>query len=130
MRREILIWWKQAQEDLDSAEKIFNLSKWYLVAFLCEQAVEKALKGLIVKKTRNPQLFLEKHSLIYLGKTIKAPEQFYPILRELTRDYTVSRYPGAGSTEEPPYELYDEAKAKMLLEKTKEVLKWIETQLK
>ena len=130
MRTEIEIWLKQAEKDLEAAEKNFKLNEWYLVAFLSQQAVEKALKALLLKKIKNPEMFLERHSLVYLGKMAKIPSKFFPFLRELTKDYIVSRYPGAGSIDEPPYELYDESKAKNVLKKAKEILRWIKQQIK
>ena len=47
MRKEIALWWEQAQEDLDAGR--FNAAggKLYVAAFLCHQAVEKALKALV-----------------------------------------------------------------------------------
>jgi HEPN domain-containing protein len=130
MRKEIEIWWKQAERDFKAAEKNFRLGEWYVVAFLCQQAVERGLKALVFKNTKNPEKLIARHSLIYLGKVVNAPSKFFPALRELTSDYIVSRYPGVGSAEEPPYQLYDETKARKLLEKTKEILLWIRKRLK
>ena len=130
MREEVNIWWKQAKKDFESAEKNYKLKEYYLVAFLCQQAVEKALKALLIKKLKNPEEFINKHSLIFLGKKCKVPNKFYPFLRDLTRDYIIARYPGIASLEEPPYELYDEEKARKVLKETKLILEWIKKQLK
>lgn len=52
MRKETENWWKQAEEDLDSAQKNLEIKKYYLVAFLSQQAVEKGLKALILFKSK------------------------------------------------------------------------------
>jgi len=43
-----------------------------------------------------------------------------PLLRELTVHYTISRYPNA-----EPYELYDEQKARGLVEMARRVVAWV-----
>lgn len=46
MRLEILRFWEQAQEDLETARYNSAGGKFYAAAFFCQQAVEKALKAL------------------------------------------------------------------------------------
>ena len=41
-----LVWLAQAEKDLEMAEKLYESEQYYLVAFLCQQSVEKALKNL------------------------------------------------------------------------------------
>ena len=62
MRKEIKNWSDQSNDDFDSAKFNFNGKKFYVAAFLCQQAVEKALKALFLyeKKGEVPQ----SHSLI------------------------------------------------------------------
>ena len=45
MREEVNRWWKQSLKDLESAKKNFSIDEYYVSAFLCQQAVEKALKS-------------------------------------------------------------------------------------
>ncbi|HDD71587.1 MAG TPA: HEPN domain-containing protein, partial [Candidatus Aenigmarchaeota archaeon] len=65
MRPEAENWWKQALEDLDSAKKNLKIKKYYLVAFLSQQAAEKALKALFIELKRRLQP--KTHNLIRLG---------------------------------------------------------------
>ena len=76
MRKEIENWLEQAEADFDGAEYNFEGGKYYIAAFLCQQAVEKALKALFLyeKKGEVPQ----SHSLIYLATNTSAPEKFFP----------------------------------------------------
>ena len=39
-------WLKHAQYDLDSADAMYRMSRWLYVAFMCQQAVEKLIKGI------------------------------------------------------------------------------------
>ena len=49
-------------------------------------------------------------------------------LRELTIHYTIARYPNAANT--LPSELYDERKARELIERAKGVLEWVKQHLR
>lgn len=126
MRKEIENWWKQSKEDLDSAEYIFKGKKYYLVTFLCHQSIEKGLKALILHNTKEQKI--EGHSLIFLSKKANLPEEFITKIRKINPHYSLSRYPDL--TEDAPFELYDEEISKEHLYIAKEVIKWIELQIK
>ena len=128
MREEVKKWIEQAKYDLDSAKDNLNNKRYNLVVFLCHQAVEKALKSLVVNKEKDPSLFIKSHSLIFLGKKARIPEKFHTFLRNLTPEYIITRYPSEST--DAPYELYDENIAKEYLQKTGEVLEWIKQQLR
>jgi|SRR3990167_1823653 len=125
MRKEVENWWKQAKKDLDSAEKNRSIAEHHLVAFLCHQSVEKALKSKIINASR--VRYVEGHSLISLGREAKLPQEFFNGLRKLAPQYVISRYPNA--TEDIPYELYDDNASKEFLKIAKGVLLWIEKHL-
>ncbi len=126
MRKEIKNWSDQANDDFDSAKFNFNGKKFYVAAFLCQQAVEKALKALFLyeKKGEVPQ----SHSLIYLATNTSVPKSFYSFLKELTPKFIDTRYPDASV--DLPSRIYDEENTKRILDKTKDVLAWIKNQLK
>ena len=125
MRKEISNWLKQANRDCEVAEKNFNLKEYYAAAFWAQQAVEKGLKALILEKTKEKAL---GHSLVYLGKIASVPENFISKLKKLSPQYFLARYPDA--SEDTPFELYDSEITKELVEISKEVLGWINNQLK
>lgn len=126
MRKEIENWWKQAEEDYNTALFNFRGKKFYMTAFLCQQSVEKALKALILYKTKEKNI--ESHSLVYLGKEAGLPNNFFTGLKKLSPQYVLSRYPDV--SEEVPYELYDENLTKEFLDITKKILEWIRKQLR
>ena len=125
MREEISNWLKQANKDLEVAEKTFKIKEYYSVVFWCQQSVEKGLKALILEKTREKVI---GHSLVQLGKEAKVPENFISKLKKLSPQYFLARYPDA--SEDVPYELYDENITREFLDIAKEVLEWINSQLK
>ncbi len=125
MRKEIENWWKQAQRDFLSASHSFESQDFYVSVFFCHQAVEKALKTLVMLKQKKREIV--SHSLIFLGKEANIPEKFHDFLRELTPEYTVTRYPSVGG--ETPFELYGMEQAKKFMEKTREVLAWTRKQV-
>ncbi len=97
-----------------------------MVAFLCQQAVEKALKALYLEKRRESPG--STHSLIFLGKKLKLPARLLGNLRKLGPDFVIARYPDAAQG--LPSELYDRKTAEERLRLSKEVLRWVEKALK
>jgi len=67
------------------------------------------------------------HSLIYLATEIALPSEFHTFLRRLTPEFVITRYPDAAYG--TPYELYDEDIVDEILKDSKEVLKWIGSQI-
>ncbi|MBS3056395.1 MAG: HEPN domain-containing protein [Candidatus Aenigmarchaeota archaeon] len=125
LRREIKNWWEQGKNDLKKAKVLFNTQNFDGTAFYCQQAVEKSLKALILFKSKEKKI--EGHSLVYLGKQAKMPDNFFPSLRKLSPQYFISRYPDV--TEEIPYELYDDIVAKEFLDTAEKVILRIKKQL-
>lgn len=121
MREEVSRWFEQSKIDLDGAEYNFSGKKFYICAFFCQQSVEKALKALFLyeKKGAVPQ----SHSLIYLASNTSIPKSFHSFLRELTPKFIDTRYPDVSL--ELPSNIYDEENTGRILQKSKEVLKWV-----
>lgn len=125
MRKEVEEWWKQALKDLESAEKNLRIEEYYLTAFLCQQSVEKALKALYIHKLKESPG--ATHSLITLGRRVNIPDEYYNVLRRLSPDFVITRYPNAAHA--VPYELYDEEIAEERLEISKKVIEWLRKEL-
>jgi HEPN domain-containing protein len=89
--------------------------------FLTHQAVEKALKAVVIQKTR--ELPARTHSLLKLGEAAALPPRFHSFLRELSPHYIVARYPDASGAE--PADLYDGRASRAMLRKSEEVLRWV-----
>lgn len=113
MREEIKNWWEHAKKDLDSAEKNFAIKDYHLTAFLChQQAVEKGLKTLLIKKKGQ---FPKVHDLVDLSKLLNAPRRIIINCGKINPSYTETRYPDS---------LRDYSK-----QDAKDILKWIEKNL-
>ena len=96
MRNEIKNWVDQSFDDLDTAKANLKIKKYYASVFFCQQAVEKALKALIIYNTKSASdAKVFSHSLIFLGKGSRVPAKFHTFLRELTPHYALTRYPDA-----------------------------------
>ncbi|MGM5482242.1 MAG: HEPN domain-containing protein [Nanobdellota archaeon] len=126
MRYEIRVWLEQSDADIDGAKFNFDGGKYYIAAFLCQQAVEKALKALFLheKKGEIPQ----SHSLVYLASNTNVAQDYMSFLKELTPKFIDTRYPDASV--DLPANIYDKENTQRLLEKSMEVLQWIKSQMK
>jgi len=119
-----LDWYDKAKKDMRGAEILFESeADNSLVAFHCQQAIEKMLKGYILKNTKQ---LLEGHSLIFL---IRRASRFDEDIRKYTKDcafvnqfYIETRYPA-----DIPDEV-DEFEVRECLETAKEVLTHISAQ--
>lgn len=116
----------QSEEELSAAEISFNGKKWFATAFWCQQSIEKALKALFMyKKKESPGT---THSLTFLSREVGIPKEYFSLMRELTKEYYLSRYPDA--SEDVPYLIYTEDEVAKYLELCKGFMKWVKLQLK
>ncbi len=126
MRPEIKNLIEQARKDLEAAKKIFLIKEYYVCAFLCQQAVEKYLKAFfMIKKGKSSG---PTHSLIYLAKESGIPKNFYNFLGDLSPEFITTRYPDIAG--DAPYKLYSSDKVRNYINKSEEIIKWIENQIK
>jgi len=128
MVNEFELWFKQAERDLKAVENSYRSGDWYVCVFLCHQAVEKALKALLIKYGR----IARGHNLIELGREIERElgisiDIIKDDLRKLNPHYTISRYPNAANG--LPYELYDNKDAEEALKRAKKVIEWVKQYL-
>lgn len=125
MRRESLRLWEQAREDLDTADKLIGVGKYYASVFFSEQAAEKGLKVLYLERKRRVAF---THDLMELTEELEAPENVSHAAAELSPDYLTTRYPDAANA--VPAKLYDRASAQMHLELSRQVMEWVKRELK
>jgi len=90
-----LDWFGKARADLESAEILFkNNGNNSVIAFLCQQAIEKAYKGFILKQREE---LVEGHSLIYLCKKIADIDTSFKMFMKdsayVNQFYLETRYP-------------------------------------
>ncbi len=126
IREEIKNLWKQANADLKTADNSLKSGDYYASVFWCQQAIEKSLKGYIILTKRETPLHI--HSLIKLGRIAKIPKKYEKILKDISPEYYLTRYPDV--SEDVPYELYDKDDAQKKLNDSKEILKWVNIPMK
>ena len=118
-------WFKQAQRDHHNARKNFEIGLYDVCLFLCQQAVEKALKALYVKARKKPPPRV--HSLERIIGLLDLGDKFRDLTLDLEDYYFTMRYPDI--TERLPFELCDRADALDGLKRSKKILDLIKRKL-
>jgi len=116
---EVKKWFMQAKEEFDTAQINFEAKKYFSAAFWCQQAAEKAMKALLIKKT---DTFPKIHDLMKLARLNNAPFEIIEACAKLNPAYIISRYPDSPKK-------YTKEECKQIIEYCLKVLKWIEKNL-
>lgn len=128
MDKVINNWLKLSDYDYKSAEFMLKSSRYLYVAFMCQQAVEKALKALFCKKCKN-KTPPYTHNLIKLVKEIEAlnyPKEYNGLPNFLNAYYIESRY---NEDFEKLNKSIDKKIALEIYKKTGELLKWLKAKI-
>ncbi len=83
-------WMEIADKDIHAAEVNLDNELYDYAAFLSQQAAEKALKALYVKRFKKLRKI---HDLVVLAKELGAPQDIIQKCKELTPAYVYNRYP-------------------------------------
>lgn len=118
-------WLKQADYDMDTADAMFSSGRYFYAVFMCHLSIEKSLKGLYSKKLN--EVPPKTHNLIYfLNKIGKKPDQkLGKFITKLNTASVATRYPDDLAKIQSAY---TEEITKEMIEKSKDVLKWVKTQ--
>ncbi|MCL1820589.1 MAG: HEPN domain-containing protein [Oscillospiraceae bacterium] len=121
-------WLETAQYDLETAEAMLIGRRWLYVVFMCQQAVEKLVKGLYilyiddnVPKTHNIRAIFEKFEDM-LSDIVT--DEHYNLFEELTTHYLNGRY---ADYKQKLSERLNEQTAARFLKRTGEVFSWLLT---
>ncbi len=131
-------WMQYANYDLETAEAMLKSKRYVYVAFTCQQAIEKAVKALHVLYTGNEAP--KSHNILYVFELIfnneeycnnisdehfeKDKEKYKTLFTTLHSYYIAERYT---DYKRQVSESLREENSKELLDKTKEVFKWLES---
>jgi HEPN domain-containing protein len=126
MRPETEPWWRQAHEDLLTAELNFQIQRFYAAAWFVQQAVEKGLKALYLE--RHAALPPKIHNLEELGSQVSAPVDVETDLSLLNPIFWLARYPDSRQGT-APIDQVSEARAKGYIEAGRRTLQWLDQQL-
>ena len=116
MKEEVERWLNKAKDDLRKAKDNLNIKNYDLTSFLCQQAVEKALKSVLIEKTKE---FPKIHDLVRLGKLAEINKELLKECEKLTFVYTETRYPDTSDREYTQQEAEDDIKT------AEKIIKWI-----
>jgi len=126
MREETKNWIEQAEADFINAKDSLDNGKYYLSAFLSQQAAEKIVKAAIleiVKKTPP-----KTHDIELLCRELKAEENVIKAARNLTPAFILSRYPDIIKI--PPVRFYSKEISTEIYKSAKEVFLWARKKLR
>ena len=94
MREETQRWLDKAEDDLKKARDNCSIKHYDLASFLCQQAVEKALKAVLIEET---EMFPKIHDLVKLGRLANISKDLLKECEKLTFVYVETRYPDVGN---------------------------------
>ncbi|MDR0869641.1 MAG: HEPN domain-containing protein [Planctomycetaceae bacterium] len=121
-------WLDRVQYDLDSADVMYNGGRWTYVVFMCQQTVEKLVKGLHIYYTGTEAPKLHDINQLLSRFSDKVPIEIDQEKRDffavLTSYYLNNRY---ANYKEKLSAATDKQFAEVQLDKTKEIVQWLMT---
>lgn len=123
---KIAYWIDAGNYDLKSAEFMQESGRYVYTAFLCQQAIEKYLKALYIKKTSKEAP--RTHNLVYLAGLVELEmtDEYLKLLADLTSYYIEGRYP---TYKQRVSRALGKKKAADVLAGTKGVIRWLKSAL-
>ena len=121
-------WLSYALNDMDSAEVMLHSGRWFYAVFMCQQAIEKLVKGLYILYIDDNVPRLHDINNIFDRFSDKLPESLTAdraqLFDTLSQFYLRSRYPDYTSALAP---IATEKTAQTIFEKSKEAYQWLLT---
>jgi HEPN domain-containing protein len=129
MEKEILYWIEHAEYDLVTAEAMFESGRYLYVTFMCQQAIEKLLKAMIIKfKSLAPPY---SHNLRRLAEIAGIDDQMADdqinFLDDLTPFCVAARYP---AYKVKMAKIATREFSSYYLKQTKEMFQWLSNLMK
>lgn len=125
MKKETLLWVKQAKEHYKDALYLFKGCRYSSTVFMCHQALEKILKAAVLKFAGKVPAKIHQLEAIAKEAKLKLPEGWDENLAEVTRHFWRVRYPDFRK-----YTYTNRKSAEPTVKITKEVFKWVLQKLK
>ncbi len=117
-------WFEQAEYDIKSADVMFKGGRYIYSIFLCHLCIEKALKGIFVKRFKNNPP--KTHNLLYFinALAIEADKEQSVVIMKLNEASIPTRYPDdlKGMLKD-----FSKENTKGILTDSKRILKWLKT---
>jgi len=118
-------WYETSLYDIETAEVLLESQRYLYVPYLCQQSLEKRLKGVIVE--RSGQMPPKTHDLVRLVRQtgLAVASSRLELLSALNTYYIESRYPPEASILSARA---DKDFAEEILRQTQELLAWLDHQ--
>jgi HEPN domain-containing protein len=118
-------WYFQSDYDLETAFDMFKSGRMVYCIFMCHLCLEKALKGLLLKKTGVYPL--KSHNLSYFVEKIGLvlSDTQYEFLYMINKISVPTRYP---ENLQKLFAEFPKERTELILEQTKEIQQWIKLQ--
>jgi len=122
-------WLEHAQYDMKAAEAMLNSRMWLYAVFMCQQAIEKLVKGLygiFVDADNVPRVHNIKRLVKEFEDKLQEPvkEEYYDLFVTLSGYYLNNRYPDFKTNLAATI---SENKARELYAQAKEAFAWLQT---
>ncbi|MBI5376414.1 MAG: HEPN domain-containing protein [Candidatus Schekmanbacteria bacterium] len=126
IENKIEYWLDIAEYDMETARHMQARGRYLYTVFLCQQALEKILKSLHIKKFGKESSY--SHNLVYLQSNLELDlsESQRKLLAVLTAFYIEGRYP---SYKKKLSSLVDKAQSATLLNKTEKLYQCLKSKL-
>jgi HEPN domain-containing protein len=121
-------WLDSAQVGLDAIDDLFKSGHWLLVAFHCQQTIEKLVKGLYILYINDNVPLLHNIRAVF-GRfedqlTVPVSQDIIIFLNDLSQYYIKARYPDYKQKLSRQLNL---ATTELIAKKTHEVFEWLLT---
>jgi HEPN domain-containing protein len=125
-QKKLQIWLDKAKYDLETAEAMFNAERWLYVSVMCQQTIERLVKGLYtfyiddnVPRSHNITKIIKQFENQFSSPIFQDRLKFFD---QLSIFYLEDRY----EVEiENMNELFNKEQARKILLETKEAYKWL-----
>lgn len=126
LKKGTQLWLERAQYDWETAAVMLSSGRHLYVVFMCQQAIEKLLKGCVHHKTGKLPPYT--HNLVKLAECLDVTfsEEQLDFLTLLTGYYLNTRYPDY--KQRLAAEL-NQGKAQEIFQRTKEIFTWLQKQI-
>lgn len=120
-------WVEHARYDLETAKTLLETGRYLYVLFCCQQAVEKAVKALIVNQTGEMPPRIHNLPKLMSIADVHLDKKQMIFLTELSLFYMQSRYPGEIEVSDTAK---NRGKAGAIIKQTEDIVEWLFSMLK
>ena len=127
MAKDYKEWFRQSDYDYETALFMHESGRYFYAVFMCHLSIEKALKGLYIKNTNLLPPKIHKLNYFIAKLSLAFNEDQSKFLASLDSAGVATRYPESLKIISNEYK---KRNTREILKSTKDVLQWLEKELK